>query len=164
MRLKILVGTTTNTAESVAQSIEMDCTDLIDPIEVLLMDDLTIDVFDEPALFLICSATYGSGDVPDNAQAFLASLHNQPKFLGHVRYGVMSLGDNGSYPMTFAMGGRLFDRQLQDLGAQRLGDVWTHDASSGEPAEEAGIAWCRSWLAEHLPRLTLTTSTKETQP
>ncbi|WP_101049751.1 flavodoxin domain-containing protein [Macromonas nakdongensis] len=156
MKLKILVGTTTNTAESVAQSIELDCADLVDQIEVQLMDGLDVTVFDEPALFLICSATYGSGDVPDNAQALFASLCSEPKFLGHVRYGVMSLGDQGSYPMTFAMGGRQFDEKLSDLGAQRLGDVWTHDASSGVVPEDAGIAWCREWLNTHLPVLRAT--------
>jgi len=149
MKLKILVGTTTNTAECVAQTIELGCSDLVDAIEVQLMDGLTIDVFDEPALFLICSATYGSGDAPDNAQALLASLGSQPKFLGHVRYGVMSLGDQGSYPMTFAMGGRRFDDALSDLGAVRLGEVWTHDASSGESPEDTGLAWCRDWLLAH---------------
>jgi len=102
MKLKILVGTTTQTAECVAQAIELDCADLVSEIEVKLMDDLKPEVFDEPALFLICCATYGSGDVPDNAQAFYAALLSQPRYLGHVRYGVMSLGDQGSYPMTFA--------------------------------------------------------------
>ena len=153
MKLKILVGTTTNTAECVAQAIEMDCTDLVDQIEVTLMDGLNIEVFDDPALFLICTATYGSGDVPDNAQALFGSLCSQPKSLAHVRYGVMALGDLGSYPMTFAMGGQAFDEKLQDLGAQRLGNVWTHDASSGDVPEEAGVAWCRAWLTEHVPAL-----------
>jgi MioC protein len=153
MKLKILVGTTTGTAECVAQSIELDCADLVDEIETVRMDGLGIEVFDEPALFLICTATYGSGDVPDNAQALYASLSASPKFLGHVRYGVMSLGDQGSYPMTFAGGGWRFDERLQDLGAQRLGDVWTHDASGDESAEDAGMAWARQWLQQHLPAL-----------
>lgn len=158
MKLKILVGTTTQTAESVAQSIELDCADLVEQIEVQRMDGLDASVFDEPALFLICTATYGSGDVPDNAQALLASLCSAPTYLGHVRYGVMALGDQGSYPMTFAMGGRQFDEKLSDLGAQRLGEVWTHDASSGIVAEDAGIAWCRDWLTSHLPALRAATA------
>lgn len=153
MKLKILVGTTTQTAECVAQAIELDCADLVPEIEVTLMDNLTPEVFDEPALFLICCATYGSGDVPDNAQAFYAALLAKPRYLGHVRYGVMSLGDQGSYPMTFARGGRNFDDCLQDQGAKRLGEVWTHDASSGTEPEASGIEWCRQWLGTYLPEL-----------
>jgi MioC protein len=146
MKLKILVGTMTNTAEYVAQAIQMDCADLVDEIEVLLMDGLDINVFDEDALYLICSSTYGSGDVPDNARALYESLDTQPKYLGHVRYGVIALGDR-TYVDTFAFGGKKFDARLQDLGAHRIGDVWCHDASAGTMPEEFGTAWCREWLA-----------------
>lgn len=146
MKLRILVGTMTNTAEYVAQSIQMDCADLADEIEVLMMDGLDISVFDEDALYLICSSTYGSGDVPDNARALYESLAATPKFLGHVRYGVIALGDR-TYLNTFCFGGKKFDERLADLGARRVGEVWCHDASSGTLAESEGAAWCRDWLA-----------------
>ena len=124
MKLKILVGTMTSTADYVAQAIQMDCAELVDEIEVVLMDGLDISVFDEDALYLICTSTYGSGDVPDNARA---------------------LGDR-TYVQTFAFGGRKFDERLQGLGAQRIGEVWVHDASAGTLPEELGTAWCREWL------------------
>jgi MioC protein len=146
MKLKILVGTMTSTADYVAQAIQMDCADLVDEIEVVLMDGLDTSVFDEDALYLICTSTYGSGDVPDNARALYESLDAQPKYLGHVRYGVIALGDR-TYVDTFAFGGKKFDARLQDLGARRIGDVWCHDASAGTLPEELGAAWCREWLA-----------------
>lgn len=153
MKLKILVGTMTSTADYVAQAIQMDCADLVSDIEVLLMDDLEIGVFDadkaENALYLICSSTYGSGDVPDNARALYESLGAQPQFLGHVRYGVIALGDR-TYLQTFCFGGKKFDERLQDLGAQRIGEVWCHDASSGTMPETEGTEWCRQWLGEAL--------------
>lgn len=149
-KLLILVGTMTNTAEYVAQAIEMDAGDLIGSIEVRLMDGLDPSVFDEDALYVICTSTYGSGDVPDNAQAFYASLDAQPRFLGHVRYGVIALGDSGQYPMTFANGGRLFDARLSDLGAVRLGEPLILDASVDTDPEARGIAWCREWLPQAL--------------
>jgi MioC protein len=150
MKLRILVGTMTNTAHYVAQAIQMDCADLVADIEVRLMDDLDISVFHEPAgddlVYLICSSTYGSGDVPDNARALYDSLDSQPSYLGHVRYGVIALGDQ-TYAQTFCFGGKKFDQRLTDLGAQRIGEVWCHDASSGTLAETEGAAWCREWLA-----------------
>lgn len=146
MKLKILVGTMTSTADYVAQAIQMDCADLVDDIDVQLMDGLDISVFDEDALFLICSSTYGSGDVPDNARALYDSLDAQPKFLGHVKYGVIALGDR-TYVQTFANGGRRFDERLQGLGARRIGEVWVHDASEGTLPEELATAWAREWLA-----------------
>ena len=149
MKLKILVGTMTSTADYVAQAIQMDCADLIDDIEVHLMDTLDISVFNEAnakdAIYLICSSTYGQGDVPDNARALYESMDAEPQFLGHVRYGVIALGDR-TYLQTFCFGGKKFDERLQDLGAQRIGDVWCHDASSGTMPESEGAEWCRQWL------------------
>ncbi len=153
MKLKILVGTMTSTADYVAQAIQMDCADLVPDIEVQLMDGLDISVFDsaaeEDAVYLICTSTYGQGDVPDNARALYDSLESQPKFLGHLRYGVIALGDR-TYQQTFAFGGKKFDERLQGLGAQRIGDIWIHDASSGTLPETEGTEWCRQWLAQVL--------------
>jgi MioC protein len=153
MKLKILVGTMTSTADYVAQAIQMDCADLVPDIEVQLMDGLDISTFDtaaeEDAVYLICTSTYGQGDVPDNARALYDSLESEPKFLGHVRYGVIALGDR-TYQQTFAFGGKKFDERLQGLGAQRLGDIWIHDASSGTLPETEGAEWCRQWLAQVL--------------
>lgn len=146
-KLKILVGTMTSTADYVAQAIQMDCADLVSEIEVVPMDGLNIGVFDDSeTLYLICSSTYGTGDVPDNAQMLYDSLDTAPKFLGHVRYGVIALGDS-TYLQTFCFGGKKFDERLSDLGAQRVGEVWCHDASSGTLPEIDGAAWCREWLA-----------------
>ena len=150
MKLKILVGTMTGTADYVAQAIQMDCADLLSEIEVLPMDGLDISVFDaaeaKDASYLICTSTYGSGDVPDNAGRLYDSLSAQPQYLGHLRYGVVALGDS-AHQQTFCFGGKKFDQRLQDLGAQRIGEVWCHDASSGTLPETEGTAWCRQWLA-----------------
>jgi MioC protein len=149
-KLKILVGTMTSTADYVAQAIQMDCADMVDAIEVLLMDDLDISAFDDAQpLYLICSSTYGTGDVPDNARALYDSLETHPKFLGHVRYGVIALGDS-TYMQTFCFGGKKFDERLTGLGAQRIGTVWCHDASAGTLPETEGAAWCRAWLSAAL--------------
>ena len=83
--------------------------------------------------------------MPDNARALYDSMDANPQFLGHVRYGVIALGDR-TYLQTFCNGGKRFDQRLQGLGAQRIGDVWCHDASSGTMPESEGVEWCRLWL------------------
>lgn len=148
MKLKILVGSMTGNAEYVAQAIELDCQDLVNGIEVVSMADLTPSVFDGEDLFLVCTSTYGSGDVPDNARAFYDSLESQPRYLGHVRYGVVALGDS-SYSQTFAFGGKRFDERLRDLGAVRLGELCVLDASHTTTPEEDATLWCREWLSAH---------------
>lgn len=153
MKLKILVGTMTSTADYVAQAIQMECADLVSEIAIELMDGLNVGVFSaenaKDALYLICTSTYGSGDVPDNARALYESMAASPQFLGHVRYGVIALGDR-TYLQTFCFGGKKFDERLQDLGAQRIGEVWLHDASGGTMPETEGTEWCRQWLTEAL--------------
>ncbi|MEO7160813.1 MAG: flavodoxin domain-containing protein [Polaromonas sp.] len=154
MKLKILVGTMTRSAELVAQAIQTECADLVTGIDIELMDGLGMSVFDaekaEEVIYLICTSTYGAGDVPDNAQALYQSLDAEPRFLGHVRYGVMALGDNSTHQQTFCFGGKKFDERLQDLGAQRIGEIWCHDASSGSLPETEGTPWCRQWLKDAL--------------
>jgi MioC protein len=148
--LKILVGTMTNTAEYVAQSIQMECEGMVDTIDIALMDDLDITAFDAPdTLYLVCTSTYGSGDVPDNARALYDSMDAAPRDLSHVRYGVIALGDS-TYMQTFCFGGKKFDERLQGLGAQRVGEVFCHNAADGSMAETEASAWCRNWLATAL--------------
>lgn len=156
MKLIILVASMTGTAERVAQAVQLACSDLMPRIEALPMDGLGPDVFEsddaQPTLYLICLSTYGAGDVPDNGQGLYHALDAEPRFLGHVRYGVMALGDQ-IYPDTFCQGGRKFDARLQDLGAQRMGDVWCHDASAGSDPEVSGAFWASEWLAQTLQKI-----------
>lgn len=142
--IKILVGTMTGNAERVAEEIELSCDDRA-RIETLDMDRLTPSVFDGDAVFLICTSTYGQGDVPDNARDFYNLLGERKPDLRHVRYGVISLGDM-TYAQTFANGGKRFDAILTELGATRLGEVFCHDASTGTLPEDEAVAWAGEWL------------------
>ena len=151
--LAILVGTQTGIAQLVAQEIELRLDGEGVRIRTLLMDELDATVFDAGGLFLICSSTYGQGDVPDNAQALYDSLRSARPDLSRVRYGVIALGDR-TYAETFCFGGKKFDKLLSELGAQRIGDVMLHDASGGTLAEDDAAEWIEGWMGlcrEQLP-------------
>jgi len=152
MNLTILVGTMTGTAEMVAQDVRDALADQGIEADVVLMDGLGPDAFDREGPFLICTSTYGQGDVPDNAQAFFQALEEAKPDLSAVRYGVIALGDR-SYMDTFCHGGLRFDRLLQELGAVRLGEPMLHDASTGTLPEDEGAAWSKVWAAEQLSEL-----------
>src|SRR5690606_29872509 len=64
MQISILVGTMTGTAELVAGDVKKALEGKGHAVEILLMDNLKADVFDRPGAFLICTSTYGQGDVP----------------------------------------------------------------------------------------------------
>lgn len=145
IELNILVGTMTGTAQLVAGEIELT----LDAEDVRVvsrpMDGLDAGVFHGGGLFLICTSTYGQGDVPDNARDLYESLQQVRPDLHNVRYGVIALGDR-TYADTFCFGGKRFDTLLGELGAVRIGEVMLHDASSGTLPEELAIPWVGSWI------------------
>lgn len=143
--LTILVGTMTGTAQLVAQELELTLDDGATRVRTLEMDKLDATVFAPGGIFLICTSTYGQGDVPDNAKALYDSLSQQRPDLSGVRYGVFALGDR-TYGDTFCFGGKKFDALLGELGARRIGEVMLHDASAGTMPEEVALEWVQEWI------------------
>jgi MioC protein len=155
MKITILVGTMTGTAQLCAQEMELALGDDDVQIETLLMDNLDAGVFSREGVFLVCTSTYGQGDVPDNARKLYEDLKARRPDLAKVRYGVFGLGDR-TYAETFNFGGKRFDEILAELGAERIGERHTHDASSGILPEETALEWCQEWLARVRERLAQT--------
>ncbi len=145
--LTILVGTMTGNAQLVAQELELILDGGDARVQVKVMDGLDAAVFAPGGLYLICTSTYGQGDVPDNAKQLYESLLAGRPGLSSVQYGVIALGDR-TYGDTFCNGGRRFDAILAELGARRIGDILFHDASSGTLAEEAAAAWIGQWVEQ----------------
>jgi len=150
--VNILVGTMTGTAQLCAQEMELALDDGETKVATLMMDALDSTVFSREGVFLICTSTYGQGDVPDNARALYEDLKARRPDLSQVRYGVFGLGDR-TYAETFNFGGKRFDDILTELGAQRIGERHTHDASSGVLPEETALEWCQDWLGRVRERL-----------
>jgi MioC protein len=147
LKITILVGTMTGTAQLCAQEMELALDDGDTEVETLLMEKADASVFSRPGVFLICTSTYGQGDVPDNAKALYEELGQKRPGLAQVRYGVFGLGDR-TYAETFNFGGKKFDELLAQLGAERIGERHMHDASSGVLPEETALEWCQEWLAK----------------
>jgi len=144
LNLTILVGTMTGTAEMVAQEVQTVLEASGRGVSIRMMDDLDAGVFQPGGTFLVCTSTYGQGDVPDNAQEFFASLECKRPDLSAVSYGLIALGDT-TYKDTFCEGGVRFDNLLTNLGARRIGEMLKHDASSGTLPEEVAAQWVVTW-------------------
>ena len=146
VKVTILVGTMTGTAQMCAQEMELALDGDEVQVATLLMDKLDPSVFaDRQAAYLICTSTYGQGDVPDNAKALYEALCTRKPDLAGVRYGVFGLGDR-TYAETYNFGGKRFDEILTSLGAERIGERYTNDASSGTLPEEIAVEWAQSWV------------------
>ena len=146
-QVKILVATMTGTAELVAEEISDVLTEKGLSVDTLLMDDLDETVFADPAAVVICTPTYGQGDVPDNGQAFFEALEKNRPDLSHLRYAVFALGDM-TYAQTFCRSGELFDTLLTNLGGERVGEVMRHNASASSLPEDDAGAWAENWFAD----------------
>ena len=141
----ILVGTMTGTADLVAQEIGdvLETSDLA--VEIRQMESLSPEDLAGMTRVLLCTSTYGQGDVPDNARDLVEALETARPDLSALHYGVIALGDR-TYAQTYCQGGLRIDRLLAGLGAQRIGDPLCLDASSGEMPEDAAVAWVPGWL------------------
>ena len=145
MHLTILVGTMTGTAELVAEEIHSALQTAGHAAVIKLMDGLDASVFQSADPYLVVTSTYGQGDVPDNTRALMESLERSRPDLSHVRYGIFALGDR-TFTETYCLGGKQFDAMLRSLGAQRIGEMLTHDASAGTMPEEVALEWIAAWL------------------
>jgi len=151
-KVAILVGTMPGTAELVAAEVETALEGIGFDVTIDLMDDLNASAFDRDVVYLICSSTYGSGDVPDNAQAFFEDLETKRPDLSTVAFGLIALGDM-TYKATFCHGGLRFDELLRSLGAKRLGEPLLHDASAGTLAEDVAAEWALEWVSAEAAHL-----------
>ena len=145
--IKILVGTMTGTAEMVAEEIGDELNAGGHDCEVVPMDGLDAGALAPGAVYLVCTSTYGQGDIPDNAQGFYDDLKDKKPDLSGIAYGLISLGDR-TYADTFCFGGKQFDELFAALKAQRIGEILEHDASDGTIPEEAGLEWAKDWVAQ----------------
>ena len=156
MKINILVGTMTGTAQLCAQEMELALDGDDVQVRTLLMDKLDAGVFaDREAVYLVCTSTYGQGDVPDNARALYEALRTGKPDLTGVRYGVFGLGDR-TYAETYNFGGKRFDEVLASLGAERIGERYQHDASGGTLPEEIALDWAQAWVEKVRERLAQT--------
>jgi MioC protein len=145
----LLVASQSGTAEMVADELAQAIKTQGLTARILGMEKAKLSLFAEYRTFLICSSTYGEGDVPDNGQAFYAELTEQRPDLSHIRYGVAGLGDM-TYFTTFCGGPRKFDEIFSSLGAKRIGECLFHDAKSDSFADQAALEWLEGWLPQLL--------------
>ena len=134
-RLDILYGSQTGIAEGIA----MDAANVarsqgFNPV-VQGMDDVSIEDFVQMEKVIFSVATYGEGEMPDNAELFWQSLSasDMPR-LPDMKFGVLALGDTG-YD-EFCQAGKLIDMRLEQLGATRLVDRVDCDVDFEDMAEE----------------------------
>ena len=145
--LTIYVGTMTGTADIVAEEVRDWLRAQGVTVEIRSMVDLGAEAFRPGRGYLICTSTYGQGDVPDNARDCLNACN---MYLRRVSFGLIGLGDS-TYRETFCFGGKRFETLLTGLGATLVGEPLYHDAAEGTLPEEEAVTWVATWFPALAP-------------
>ena len=140
--LNILYGTQTGNAEGLAMDAATVARAQGFDAVVQGLDDVSIDAFSVMKRVIITIATYGEGEMPDNAGLFWESIYrtDMPR-LPDMQFGILALGDT-SYD-EFCQAGKLLDTRLEQLGATRLVDRLDCDVDYEDIADE--------WINKTIP-------------
>lgn len=126
----ILVGTETGSAEDVADHLASALEELgIEP-EIVAMEEANPVLLDGSRAVVVCTASHGDGELPDNSQVFYERLEKERPDLGGVVFCVCGLGDS-AYP-DFCEGGRIWSDFLSELGAEEVIERYKIDGFPGE--------------------------------
>ncbi|XP_068984794.1 NADPH-dependent diflavin oxidoreductase 1 isoform X4 [Bombus flavifrons] len=145
MRITILYGSETGTAQDVAEQIWKTAKRKGLESSVFAMNDYNVQNLDTEKMIVFVVATTGQGDPPNNMRQFWRLLlrKNLPTtLLSNVKYGILGLGDSSYQKFNFAA--KKLNRRLMQLGAKELLPIGLADDQ-----HDLGIdAVVDSWLEE----------------
>ncbi len=124
-------------------------------VRVAALGGLSAGELAEAGTLLVVTSTYGAGEAPDSARAFVKKQMATAPQLKGLRYAMLALGDR-KYDATFCGFGRSVDRWLASGKAARLFDVLCVD---GDDDDATMAKWC-----EQLTRLGADTSVEQLMP
>ncbi len=114
-RVTILYGTETGNAEYCSDDIETALRAISVNCRVIDMGKYDFTELAAERMLMIVTSTYGNGDPPGNARAFMTHLKEKKPRVDGLPIAVLSLGDTSF--KQFAQAGKDFEQLLRDLGA-----------------------------------------------
>jgi len=145
---EIIVGTTLGSAEYVADHLAEKLAVQGFQSNIHLNPKLEDIVIDKNNPWIICTATHGAGDFPENIIPFTQQLTQSRPDLSAVKYSVVALGSK-SYDQ-FCKAGHMIDRQLAELNAEKVAitlEICTLETPIPEDAIDDWYPdWAKNWL------------------
>lgn len=138
-RAVVLVGTETGNAEDLAGELAVTLEGAGIETEVVDMEDANRGLLNGSRAVVVCTATHGLGELPDNSIDFFEALGEEWPDLEGVMYGVCGLGDS-VYP-DFCVAGRIWSHFLTDLGATEVVERYEIDGFPEQEAVEGACEW-----------------------
>lgn len=147
-KITIAYGTETGNSKKLATDFAAKAKKKGIPTKLVSLDQYKLAELPKEEYFITVISTQGDGEPPVTAQKFYDHIHHNGFKLPQLKYGVLALGDT-AYPL-FCKTGEDVDKQLQQLGAQRIADLQKCDLDYEETAEQ----WFDN-LIKHLESPTL---------
>lgn len=141
----IIVGTESGNAQMCADHLSDNLPSLGHQVEVASDADAGSVELDGRDVVLVCTATHGDGELPDNIIPLALRLRADKPDLSHLRYGVIALGDQ-TYKSTFCKAGKEMDALLAECGARKLGERLEIDACTQPLPDEEALNWAQEWV------------------
>lgn len=115
-------------------------------VELTSGSERIANTLDRARPLVVCTSTYGYGDLPENLAPFVRRLGVLRPDLRGLPYGVIALGDR-TYTETFCMAGRRVDTLLGELGGRRLGPRLEIDTCATPLPDTVAQAWAEDWAS-----------------
>ncbi len=103
------------------------------------------DIAQQGQIWLVCTSTHGTGELPDNIKSFAEDLENSNVDLSDLKYVIIGLGDSG-YD-SFCQGAVIMEQILESKGAQKLLDKLLIDMRNAPDSEEIAENWVENNIA-----------------
>ena len=145
MQLLMIVGSESGNAEMVADCVKAELEARGHQIEVFRGGTIAEAALATRDVLLVVSSTTGIGDVPQNVEPFYDVLCGERPPLGHLRYGLVGLGDR-NYKESFLGGPKKWDAIFTELGARRIGDRLELDATDNPTPDLDAVEWVKDWI------------------
>ena len=144
--IKILLGTITGNARSVAEQITSVCSDQNYNVTLIKKASLENLQTGTETLVLICTSTTGAGGLPWGLTPLYLSLKEDTSLdLSNLQYAVIGLGDS-LFQSTFCAGAEKIDQLLAQYGAQKIGASLMIDT----PVTQSYQSLASQWLLDNL--------------
>ncbi len=146
MNITILFGTETGNAEVLAEDLQSELQGTHE-VQICNMCDFDLADFSTNIFYIVVCSTYGDGDLPTSAEDFYDALIEQKPDLSGIQFATFGLGDT-EYEETFNFGCQRIDKLFTKQGAQRIGTIQMHDASSDDLPEDLAMDWIKDILSQ----------------
>lgn len=140
MNIEILVGSTLGATEYVAEATQPSLEKAGYSSIIHFTPDLSLLNIKEVSYWLICLATHGAGDYPENFKLFANQINGLINGdLSHVHFGLIGVGDS-NYD-TYCHAAKHADALLRSKGATRLANIFEIDVIESPIPEDRIDEW-----------------------